>query len=556
MKTFNSLPLFYQYKLARMLPKCDQIETAEGFIKPGPNALRNEFFNRASRAWEDRLKEGKLTPEFLLKWKNDLQREKAKLDPWKLKNFEPVWGQPVESQKHREPRVEHLSISKNHRIRPEKCPLKKDSLSIVRENCPSQQLPRTEPITISGRITRAKALYHKIQLASSATSESIEDKPSSVDPIGRTLKQINKSLTIEPVNYDPERSKTLFDSIRVKSFANLKPNSSKRVINSSSNSSIFSTLPPSSTPSPLSTASSSDLQEAILSSLPYKLPSGTSIIPFVSQTPPQSSAVEVPVVKSSSKITTRQSSSRSLAPSSSSSSTLLPSRSSPRLIPKSMRNSTLRMANKRKNDVTGGEGLHLPSQITVIPIGQTSVDSTPESLDIENTSSSSSRCPSSKVARILPKPMDESFSLPKQQQQLQVATSQWTKEGTIDSYNQHIDPSRIAMKDDHFLILPPQITVIPLGQPQIAQPPVNNTYYISTNSNMITDPYPFPPMPIASMPSTSSAMIPYMHPVSSAPQSIVSDCPCNLKTLVVKCCSYCHHDYVGPLHICYTCLVR
>lgn len=28
--TFSSLPLYYQYKLIKLLPKCDQIKTTEG----------------------------------------------------------------------------------------------------------------------------------------------------------------------------------------------------------------------------------------------------------------------------------------------------------------------------------------------------------------------------------------------------------------------------------------------------------------------------------------------------------------------------------------------
>jgi hypothetical protein len=38
------------------------------------------------------LAEGEFTPENQLKLKSESEREKSKLDPWKLKHFEPIWG--------------------------------------------------------------------------------------------------------------------------------------------------------------------------------------------------------------------------------------------------------------------------------------------------------------------------------------------------------------------------------------------------------------------------------------------------------------------------------
>ena len=101
-QSFQSLPLFYQFKLVQMLPRRDQLRTADGWIKMSATALKNEFFYRASKAWCERLKDGKLTPEFLSKRKNEIFKEATKLDPWKVKNFEKVWGEAVESQKEAE----------------------------------------------------------------------------------------------------------------------------------------------------------------------------------------------------------------------------------------------------------------------------------------------------------------------------------------------------------------------------------------------------------------------------------------------------------------------
>jgi hypothetical protein len=92
LQTFQTLPLYYQYKLAKLLPQCDQQTLPNGWLTVAPTALNNEFFNRAQQLWVTRLKDNKLTPEYALKRKLDQEKERLKLDPWKLKHFEPVWG--------------------------------------------------------------------------------------------------------------------------------------------------------------------------------------------------------------------------------------------------------------------------------------------------------------------------------------------------------------------------------------------------------------------------------------------------------------------------------
>lgn len=96
--TFSSLPLYYQYKLVQFLPACDQVVTEQGWIKPSASSLTNEFFSKACAAWFDSLKEGRFTPEYLQRKKQEAEREKAKMDPWKLKHFEPIWGMWQKSQ--------------------------------------------------------------------------------------------------------------------------------------------------------------------------------------------------------------------------------------------------------------------------------------------------------------------------------------------------------------------------------------------------------------------------------------------------------------------------
>lgn len=93
--TFLMLPPFFQKKLVQLLPGVDRPP-----VDPDPNAgirliassLNNEFFARACLEWRDRLAEGEFTPENQIKLRADAEKEKSRIDPWKLKHFEPIWG--------------------------------------------------------------------------------------------------------------------------------------------------------------------------------------------------------------------------------------------------------------------------------------------------------------------------------------------------------------------------------------------------------------------------------------------------------------------------------
>lgn len=61
-------------------------------VELGNSGLNNEFFARACLEWQDRLAEGEFTPENQQKLKLEADRERSRLDPWKLKHFEPIWG--------------------------------------------------------------------------------------------------------------------------------------------------------------------------------------------------------------------------------------------------------------------------------------------------------------------------------------------------------------------------------------------------------------------------------------------------------------------------------
>lgn len=92
--TFSALPSLYQYKLVQLLPSVDRpvIENELQTIRLNSSSLSNEFFTRACLEWKERLADGEFTPENQLKLRTEAEKEKAKLDPWKLKHFEPIWG--------------------------------------------------------------------------------------------------------------------------------------------------------------------------------------------------------------------------------------------------------------------------------------------------------------------------------------------------------------------------------------------------------------------------------------------------------------------------------
>lgn len=92
--TFSSLPPLYQYKLVQLLPHVDRSTSqSDSLFRLSASGLNNEFFARACLEWRERLAEGEFTPENQQKLKAEAEKEKSKLDPWKLKHFEPIWGE-------------------------------------------------------------------------------------------------------------------------------------------------------------------------------------------------------------------------------------------------------------------------------------------------------------------------------------------------------------------------------------------------------------------------------------------------------------------------------
>lgn len=93
--TFAALPPLYQQKLVQLLPSVDRpiiTNAADTNIRLSTSGLNNEFFARACLDWQERLAEGEFTPENQQKLKTEADKERSRLDPWKLKHFEPIWG--------------------------------------------------------------------------------------------------------------------------------------------------------------------------------------------------------------------------------------------------------------------------------------------------------------------------------------------------------------------------------------------------------------------------------------------------------------------------------
>jgi hypothetical protein len=79
--------------LVESLPLVDRPATTDHQqLSLNPSSINNEFFNRACIEWRDRLAYGEFTNEHQTKLRAEQEREKSKIDPWKARNFEGIWG--------------------------------------------------------------------------------------------------------------------------------------------------------------------------------------------------------------------------------------------------------------------------------------------------------------------------------------------------------------------------------------------------------------------------------------------------------------------------------
>lgn len=92
---FSQLSPESQKILVECLPLVDRpvVSAKENHsIELNPSSINNEFFNRACIEWRDRLSNGEFTNEHQTKLRAEHEREKSKIDPWKARNFEGIWG--------------------------------------------------------------------------------------------------------------------------------------------------------------------------------------------------------------------------------------------------------------------------------------------------------------------------------------------------------------------------------------------------------------------------------------------------------------------------------
>lgn len=92
---FSQLSPENQKILIESLPSVDRpsVSSKENQgVDLNPSSINNEFFNRACIEWRDRLSNGEFTNEHQTKLRAEHEREKSKIDPWKARNFEGIWG--------------------------------------------------------------------------------------------------------------------------------------------------------------------------------------------------------------------------------------------------------------------------------------------------------------------------------------------------------------------------------------------------------------------------------------------------------------------------------
>jgi len=90
--TFSRLPPLYQFKLMQLLPQVDLLFEESKGLRLNSTAFNNEFFAKACQEWRERLSRGDFTSEALQKGRSDLEKDRQRLDPWKAKHYEPLWG--------------------------------------------------------------------------------------------------------------------------------------------------------------------------------------------------------------------------------------------------------------------------------------------------------------------------------------------------------------------------------------------------------------------------------------------------------------------------------
>lgn len=96
-KTFGLLPPAYQYQLLILLPECDREVGSDSALRLSKHALNNEFFSRSCQEFKDKLMDGEFNSDIIQRAKHEVEVNN-RVDPWKVRFFEPVWGHSTLSE--------------------------------------------------------------------------------------------------------------------------------------------------------------------------------------------------------------------------------------------------------------------------------------------------------------------------------------------------------------------------------------------------------------------------------------------------------------------------
>lgn len=171
--TFSLLPPLYQYKLGQLLPNVDRPSTSG---RLSSSSLNNEFFARACLEWQESLSGGEFTPENQQKMKLEAEKEKSKIDPWKLKHFEPFWGEKSQREKSSMTlNSERPSLKTTIKLRPTASITSSSTVPKIKKSKSSSSSKRLRSV---GAVTRSSA-----KEAEEAEDDSISGSSKSSAPV-------------------------------------------------------------------------------------------------------------------------------------------------------------------------------------------------------------------------------------------------------------------------------------------------------------------------------------------------------------------------------------
>ncbi|KAJ2944597.1 hypothetical protein O0L34_g3950 [Tuta absoluta] len=169
--TFSLLPPLYQYKLGQLLPNVDR-PSSSGRLSS--SSLNNEFFARACLEWQECLSGGEFTPENQQKMKTEAEKEKSKIDPWKLKHFEPIWGEKSRREKSSVNfNSERPSLKTTIKLRPTASITSSSTVPKIKKSKSSSN----KRMRSVGAVTRSSAKVDDVDEPLSATSKAMVPVP-------------------------------------------------------------------------------------------------------------------------------------------------------------------------------------------------------------------------------------------------------------------------------------------------------------------------------------------------------------------------------------------